>query len=405
VQKAIQNNLDLFQAIQRIEQVRAFYNIQTSNLFPTIDFNGSYTRYETSQNLNDSPFLGPRIQSLFQLGFDMNWEIDFFGRLRNLNDAAKAEFFASKEDYRGVYITVIADVCRNYTLFRSFEKQIENLQQQQTVLEQILVLSADTAKAGVTSYDPYFSAKARLQALESRIPLLVSQMQIAKNRISILIGEQPERFDITQKGDIPQASGKIPVGVPSQVLRRRPDIRRKERILAASTNLVAAAVANLFPNFTLFGNAGYEASRFFRWFRPESSYWAITPSVTQPLINFGRLQSEVRLKRAEHKQVFFDYENTVLKALEEVENTLVSYIKQQVRLQSLDFEYKDNFQKFLFSSDRFQAGIDTFQDTLQAKLVTLSNDETIIVAQQVLAENLIALYKSLGGDWECSATP
>jgi NodT family efflux transporter outer membrane factor (OMF) lipoprotein len=405
IDQAIQKNYNLLIAFERIKQVRAYYNIQTSNLFPTLDFNGTFSRYATSQNLFDSPFLGPRVQNLFQLGFDVQWEIDLFGRLRNLKNAALMDLFATKEDFQSLYITILADVARNYTLYRAFEKKLNNLKKQVQVRTLINELNLSLAKSGLESWEKYYTTRAEIRAIEAKIPQLEMQVQYANNRIAVLIGEQPENFSLKGEGEILAAKGRVPLGLPSDLLRRRPDIRQKERELAAATHRTAAAVADFFPTFSLSGSYGWEASRFYKWFRPQSSYWDITPGLTLPLINFGRIQAQVDLKYAEQKELFYDYQNVVLQALEEVENNLFTYLQQQVKITTLDLEVHDFFESYQLALSRFQSGLSPLSEALLQEWYYLGVEYEWIEANQVLSEGLIAIYKSLGGDWECSSTP
>ncbi len=405
IEHAIEKNLDLRAAFERIKQVRSYYNIQTANLFPALDFNGSLSRYATSQNLFDSPFLGPRVQNLFQLGFDVNWEIDLFGRLRNLKNAAKMDFFASQEDFRAIYITLLADIARNYTLIKAFDKKVTNLKKQIQVRTDLNSLALSLAKSGLESWEKFYSTKAEIRAIEAKIPQLEMQIEYANNRIAVLLGELPERFSLEPQGAILAAKGRVPLGFPLDLLRRRPDIRKKERELAAATHRTAAAIANFFPTFSLSGNYGWEASRFYKWFRPESSYWDITPGVVLPLINFGKIQSQVDMKSAEQKEAFYNYQNGILQAFQEVENNLFTYLQQQTKITTLECAYKDLEECYLLALSRFQSGLSPLSEALLLEWNYLGVEYEWIDANQVLSEGLIAIYKSLGGDWECSSTP
>lgn len=405
MEQAIEKNLDLLAAFERIKQVRAYYNLQTANLFPNLDFNGAFSRYGTSQNLFDSPFLGPRVQNLFQLGFDVNWEIDLFGRLRNLKTAAQMDFFATQEDFRALYITLLADVARNYTLVKAFAKKVANLKQQVRVRTDLNSLNLSLAESGLESWEKFYSSRAEIRAIEAKIPQLQMQIEYANNRIAVLLGELPENFNLDTKGPILAAKGLVPLGFPLELLRRRPDIRKKERELAAATHRTAAAVANFFPTFSLFGNYGYEASRFYKWFRPESSYWDITPGVVLPLINFGKIQSQVDMKSAEQKEALYSYQNTILQAFQEVENNLFTYLQQQTKISTLELEYRDFEETYLLALSRFQSGLSPVSEALLQEWYYLGVEYEWIEANQVLSEGLIAIYKSLGGDWECTSTP
>ncbi|MFZ4773562.1 MAG: efflux transporter outer membrane subunit [Chlamydiia bacterium] len=405
VQKAVEQNLDLLVAYQRIQQVRAYYKIEASHLFPEIDFNGAITRYKISENLDYSPFLGSAIQNLFQMGFDASWEVDVFGKIQSLTNAALADLMATKEGYRSVYITLIADVCRNYTLFRSYEKQVRNLKRQVEIQTFQAKLNKDLSNSGLEPWNSFFSARAEIRALEAQIYPLETQMQLALNRMSVLLGEQPENFSISSVGQIPLAKGRVPLGLPSDLLRRRPDIRETERQLAAATNRVAASIAEFFPTFSLTGHYGWESTPFNQWLQSGSNNWSIAPSLSLPLINFGRIQAQVNANTAIQKEVFLRYQNTILKALEEVENNLYTYLKQELKLTSIELEYKDIYESYLLTDARFKAGLSPYGETLLAELNLLQIELEVTQSTQVLSESLIALYKSLGGDWECTNTP
>lgn len=407
VDEAIANNYDLKIASARIAEVRANYNFAWAQLWPEIDASGSVIRERLSQNLVDSSSFGPPLQNLFQLGFDASWELDFWGRLRSLKNAAFYDLEASWENCRNVYITLLAELSRTYAFYRALQQRIDLTLRQIDFAKEQLLLSEVRNRAGLRSTIEPLEVEAQLQALQASLPPLESDLKQTLYAIAVLTGRQPESIpeEWTGRMPIPQARGKIPVGIPSDLLRRRPDIRQAERQLAAAVSRIGAAVAELFPAFSLTASLGAQSSQASNLFTKGSETWSVGPAMFWPFIDFGRIRSRIDFQKAVEKESLWNYEQTVLKALEEVESALAAYAKEEARLASLGAQVES----LKLSRDlvyvKYNAGLVSLSEALDAEQQTLFAEQSLLTSEQTLSENLMAVYKSLGGDWTCCSTP
>ncbi len=428
INEAICANYDLRIAAEHIEKVRATYQLSAAKLWPEIDLVGSTTRNRISQSLIAMPnsgvlgeaaklfptlanilnsLTGKPIQDLFILGFDAFWELDFFGRLRREKEAAKDHWEASVEDYRNIYISLLADVSRYYSIFRTLQEKIRITKEQIQTYTELWELSTVLYNAGLRSDLEPLTVAAELENIRSRLPPLENTQQQVLYSLAVLLGRQPE--DISENWleirPIPQAVGRIPVGVPSDLLRRRPDIRYAERLLAAETALVGARIAELFPSFALNGNYGYESIKSNNWFKPPSRAWSVGPNVFWPAIDFGRTRDIIDEQSATQREALYYYEQTILLALQDVENSLVSYVQDSVRLEEIERGVADIKEVRDLFYVLYKAGLSSVREFFQAEASYLLAQQDLADAQGALSTDLVAIYKSLGGDWECSAMP
>jgi NodT family efflux transporter outer membrane factor (OMF) lipoprotein len=407
IDEAIVNNYDLRIAGERIAEARARYQFDWANLWPEIDLDGSAVRERVSQTLFDSSFLGPPVQNLFTIGFDASWELDFFGRLRRIKEASLDEYQATQENFRDVYVTLLAEVCRNYAALRALQQRIDLAEEQIRTAADALSLSAARFDAGLQSEIGPLESAAELEAIEASLFPLQAEMSRTLYSLAVLVGRQPEQIpgEWREASPIPKAAGRIPVGLPSDLLRRRPDIRRAERKLAAATALVGAAIAQLFPTFSLTGGFGFQSDEANTWFEGQSRTWNVGPSVAWPVIDFGRIRSKINLQNALQREALLEYEQTVLKALEEVEDALSAYAKEDLRMKRL-FSQVENLRSVCDRTESlFRAGLSSFTDVLDAEREWLAARQILVSSEQALSVDLMAVYKSLGGEWECSSTP
>ena len=407
IEEAITQNFDLRIAAERISEVRSRYNFSSANIWPQIDVGTSATRERISQALFDSPVLGPPVQNFFLFGFDASWELDFFGRLRNLKNAAYFDLEASYENFRNVYIILLSEVARNYAIFRSLQKRVDTTLQQIRIAEELFDLSKVRYQAGLRSRLEPLEVAAELEALTASLPPIEAQKNETLYSIAVLLGRQPEEIpeEWLPFRPIPQAMGKIPVGLPSDLLRRRPDIRQAERELAAATSRIGAAIAELFPTFSLTGAFGYQSDRTSNWFTKKGEAWSIGPSVFWPLIDFGRIRAQIDFTKAYQREALLKYEKTILEALEEVEDALVAYSKEEVRLDYLKRQVEHLKDKRDLTDAKYRAGLDSYTYLLDVEAQVLFAEQTLISSEEALSQNLMAVYKSLGGDWTCADTP
>ena len=407
IEDAIGHNFDLQIAIERIEEVKARYQFASSNLWPEIDVEGQTIRQRFSQALFDAPFLGPPVQDFFALGFAASWEIDVFGRLRSLKKEAFESWKASVEAFRDVYISLIAQLASIYTRLIAVDKRIDLVLMQIDTLKELLHLSSVRFQAGLRSEIEPSETEATLKSIQALLPNLQAEKNELTYEMAILLGKAPEAFkeEILLGKEILEAKGKIPLGLPSELLQRRPDIRRAESELAAATYRIGAEVANLFPTFSLTGSFGFQSDSSDRWFTHKAQNWSFGPSVFWPLINFGRIRSQIDFSKALQRQALANYEQTVLKALQDVETTLSAYLNEEKRLEELAFQLDSLEKVYQLTNIKFQAGLDPLSTALSAKLKALFVEENVILSRETLSRTLMGLYKSLGGDWSCESTP
>ena len=419
--EALQANFDLGIALEKVCQARAAFWVQFTDLLPEIEAAGQATRSRTSQSLTTSNFLHiPPIQSFYQVGFDAIWEIDIFGGLRRAARAAHASWEATAEDARNIRIVVLSEVAITYANICALQQTVVNAAQTVRLDEEVYSLATERFQAGLTNLQEQESALATLEG--ARADLLTAQTSLKKAiySLGVLLGRPPEsvveQFEVIRP--IPYASGKVPLGLPAELLRRRPDIRSAERQLAAATENIGVAVAELFPKFSLTGstssfssnplqgaNVGFVSNMLSKLFTAPSRIWGIGGLVSLPLFDFGQRLATIKEYSSLEHQALFTYEKTVITALQEVESDLASYFNEEERMFHLSREMEASQKAWDLVLDLYQAGLANYTQVLQTEQVWLNAINALTSSQQALATDLISLYKALGGGWECSYMP
>ncbi len=406
VGRAVLSNLDLRIAQARMREARAQYGIASADLWPTVDGSSSYARQRQSQH---QPVIGavPLSPDLFEnnvykAGFDASWEIDVFGGKRRAKEAAGAQVSASEFGRRDVLITLLGDVARNYVDLRGYQGRLaialENIEAQ----EKTLAITRDRFAKGLSSDLDVQQASTVLATTRAEVPTLESSIQTAMHRLEVLLGQQPGTLqaELTQASPIPAQPPVVPVGLPSELLLRRPDIRQAERQLAAATANIGAAKADLFPKFFLTGAAGFESVSASDWFTGGSKLWSVGPTMQWRIFDAGRIRGNIKVQNARQEAALATYEKTVLTAFEEVENGLVLYAKEQVRRRSLQDAVVSS-QKSLDTANKLYAnGLTDFLRVLDAERSLYQSQDSLVQSDRTISANLISLYKSLGGGWE-----
>jgi multidrug efflux system outer membrane protein len=430
IEEAYRSNYDLRIALEQIVEARAQYQIQGSYLWPEIDLNATAIRSRFSQNLVSSTTaiaaaggvspsssitsgsisspLAPAIENFFQVGFDAVWELDFFGKFRRGKQAAFDLWEASKEMAQNVMLTVVSEVARDYVAIRALQKQIDLTKEIIWSDEEELALAEVLFKAGLDSQIEVESFISTLDSDSAALPVLETALKTTIYSLAILLGRQPEGLaaKFEEEAPIPSGMDKVPVGLPSDLLRRRPDIRAAERQLAAATEQIGVAVANLFPHISLTGNGyGFESNKQNKWIIGKSRYWSIGPSLNWDLIDFGKTRGQIAVANSLQRQALLTYEQTVISSLQDVEGALVAYFEEQKRTASFEDQVIANDTSFELTRDLFKAGLVDKLQVLEAYKTFLNSENSLVQSQQALTSDLIALYKALGGDWECTSSP
>ena len=407
VDRAVNANLDLAVAQARIREARGQLRAIGAEYWPTLDVGGSYSNIRTSENAFAAGRVAPQggsnlQQDLFRTGFDSSWEIDLFGGTRRRVEAAQAIVDAAVEDRRSVQVTLLGDVAKNYIDVRAFQRRLaitqDNLKAQQDFLDLTIV----RFNAGLASDLEVAQAEGQVQTTAAQIPALESALATTVYRLDTLVGGQPGLLwnELSQPAVIPALPPKAQVGLPVELLRRRPDIRRAERQLAASTALVGAATADLYPKFSLTGAFGLQSISASDWFTGQSRFWSFGPTITWPVFDAGKIRANIEIRNAQQEQSLRLYEKSVLTGLADVESSLVSYSREQTRYRSLLEAVNSNRRALRSAQDLYLQGLVPFLNVLDAQRSVFGVEDDLAQSEANLAANLVALYKALGGGWD-----
>jgi multidrug efflux system outer membrane protein len=409
IEMAIRSNLDLRQAEARIRQARAALGVAGAPLWPQVDASVFYQRSQSSGATVSTSVAGPSIatagglRELFQVGLDAAWELDIFGGTRRNIEAATADLRAAVEDRRDVLITLVGDVGTNYISLRGFQQQIVIARKNLVAQRHNAEITHKRFEAGFVSRLDVANADAQVASTEAQIPVLESSARAAIYSLGVLLGREPAALskDLMKESPIPPNPPEIPVGLPSELIRRRPDIRRAEAQLHAATARIGVATADLFPKFSLTGSFGFSSNDLTRLGNLASSkFWSFGPSVTWPIFAGGRIYWNIKVQDALAEQSLLTYQKTVLIALQDVETALVAYAKEQEHRKSLSEAVANNRTAVDMAMKLYVAGKTDFLNVLTAQLNLYTSENALIQSIRTLDTNLIALYKALGGGWE-----
>jgi NodT family efflux transporter outer membrane factor (OMF) lipoprotein len=417
--EAMQSSLDIQAATSRLREARFQRGVITANWYPQVDGNASYTHRRSSQNavsVGTSPGagnstggqpgaafgLGDRDTDLFQAGFDATWEIDVFGGTRRAVEAANADIQAAIEDRRDVLVTLLSEVGRNYIELRSLQRQYKVGQNNLEAQKQTLELTRSRFKAGLISELDVARARAQVSTTASQLPTLEAQIRQSIHRIAVLLGKEPNALsaELTPPADVPAVVPQVPMGLPSDLLRRRPDIRRAERQLAAATARIGEATADYFPRFALTGSIGQQSQKARHFFDEPSMFWSFGPAMTWDLFNAGRVRNNIAVQNEVQKQALLGYQSVVLNSLEEVENALINYDREQARRLELADAVAANRRAVELANQLYERGLVDFLNVLNAQLALFLSEDQLVQSDAAVSANLVALYKALGGGWD-----
>ena len=407
INRAVKSNLDLKIAQSRVREARAQYGIAVAGFLPTVDASGSYARTETSHH---QPVLGslpvpenvPFENDVYQAGFDASWEIDVFGGTRRAAQSARAEVGASEFGLRDTRVTLLGEVARNYVDVRGYQRRIAIANANIAAQSKALAITQDRFAQGLTSDLDVQQAGTLLATTRAEIPTLDSSLQAAIHRLGVLLDQPPGALlaELSASAPIPVAPPEVPVGLPSELLLRRPDIQRAERQLAAATANLGVAKADLFPKFFLTGSSGFESISLSDWFTSGSSFWSAGPTVQWRIFDAGRIRANIRVQNARQEQALDTYEKTVLTAFEEVENGLVAYADEQIRRRSLEAAATSSQNSLDLANKLYANGLTDFLQVLDAERSLYHAQDALVQSDRTVSADLVSLYKSLGGGWE-----
>ncbi|MGB4499495.1 MAG: efflux transporter outer membrane subunit [Methylococcaceae bacterium] len=399
VNQTILNNHDLKVAHANLREARALYMEAGLNLVPTVTTHSNYTeQLRSTGSMNNRAFV-PRELSLYSAGFDATWELDLFGRVRRNVEASNDEVEMQEASLKEVKISLIAEVARNYFELRGLQNQLsvikQNIENQQQTLE-ITRVRVENGRG--TELDTARIA-AQLDNTRAIIPTLETMIAHAIHRVSVLTGQLPNALteNLSKVIAIPTLPETIAVGNPADLLRRRPDIQVVERRLAASTARIGVATADLFPKVTFVGTLSLEASTLSSMGAAGSGAYSLGPRISWAAFDLGRVYARIKAADAHADADLEKYQQTVLNALEETENALVSYNKTKEKQDFLASAVKSSLKAYDLAQLRFNEGMTDFLTVLDSQSRLLQDQNQFAQSQTETATKLVAVYKSLGG--------
>ncbi|MEC3889110.1 efflux transporter outer membrane subunit [Xanthomonas campestris] len=402
VRDALFANHDLRIAVSRVKQARAVFVERRLDQAPHITAQSSFDRREQQQVIaGNQRFLTEQTT----LGLDAAWELDLFGRQRRASEAARADLEAERAGLQDVQVTVAAEVARNYFELRGTQKQLDVSKRTLTNLRDTQKLTQTRWDLGAGSELDVQSSLARLKAIEADIPLLETAEAQYRHRIAVLLGQQPNALDATLvPRTAPPFARALPLGDTASLLRQRPDVRTAERRLAAATAQVGVATADLFPRISVSGFVGFLSGDAARLTQGNAKAWSITPSISWAAFDFGTVRARLRASKAQAEGALAQYQQTVLLALEDTENALTGYGRQQARLAIVVDQANAARRAEQLAQIRYREGSEDFLTLLDAQRTQLAADDALAQAEAAVNVGVVGVYKALGG-WKQGDAP
>ncbi|QIE26707.1 Toluene efflux pump outer membrane protein TtgI (plasmid) [Caballeronia sp. SBC1] len=421
-------NLDVAAASARLRQSRAEQRVAGAAEYPTLDGAASYDRERGSENgilsllgvtptetqpqsasgsapLGVAPLPGSKgspAYNLYQAGFDASWELDIWGRNRRGIEAASALADASYEDRNAVLLSARAELARDYIELRDMQSLLRIAKQNLEIARNTTKLTQVRVHEGVTTDLDVANASAQAESIESLIPTLESRCETTINAIGVLLAEEPGalRQTLGEPHDVPELPAQVPIGFPSELVQRRPDIRRAEAQLHAATASIGMAKADFYPRISLNGSAGFQTLQLSSLANWASGQFVVGPSITMPIFEGGRLKGTLHLREAQQQEAAIVYKHTVLEAWREVDDALVVYDAEQRRRDRLTAVVALNQRALSVAQQRYKAGAVDYLDVLNVQKQLLDGQSNLEESKASAAANLITLCKALGGGWE-----
>lgn len=403
IAEAEKQNLSLRAAGARITEARARRGIAVGNLFPQFqEAAGSYSANKISTQL---PHVGNDYFQEWDAGFNAAWELDLWGRFRRSIESADASLEASVADFEDVLVVLLADVSANYVQYRTFQERIRVAHTNLDIQTKSYQLTTDKFKAGATTERDVQQSKQILEQTRASIPQLEASERQAANALCVLLGIPVS--DLTARlgteKTIPAAEPELALGIPADLLRRRPDVRRFERLAAAQSAQIGVAKADLYPRLSILGSIGVAAEDFNGLFKtPGSMTGTIGPAFHWDILNYGRIENNVEIEKARFEQAVANYQQQVLQAGREAEDAVISFLKAQERARALEQSVAAAQRTVDISYDQYREGIIDFTPVFLFEGTLADQQDQLALAHGQIALSLVEMYRALGGGWENS---
>jgi multidrug efflux system outer membrane protein len=401
INRASQRNLDLKLAYARIAEGRAQLGIVKGERYPELDGFGSAQRLRLSEGVSAvMPPPQERLDNFSELGVQATWELDLWGRVRRSVESAEASYAASLENYRDVMVVLYADVGSNYVLLRTLQERLRLARANVELQRETLGIVEARYRAELAPLLEVRQAELNLATTESTIPGLEAAIVQTINRLGVLLGEQPGVLnpELESSAVIPSPPGSVAMGIPADLVRRRPDIRRAERELAAQNALIGVATAALYPNFFIAGDFSYVTAAG-SLFDSGNESWSIGPFFSWNLFNGGRVRSAIDVEEARTEQLLAIYEQTVLRSLQDVDDSLVAFAEERKRLLALQRSEIAAADATRLVNALYKRGLTNFQNVLDTQRSLFGQQDLMAESSGNVMLNLISIYRALGGGW------
>ena len=418
--RALAANLNLRVAVTRTQEALVQRDIDLAGRWPSLSANASYQYERLSESTPQGALIGsagkisipgvghldiPNPFNQYQLGLAASWELDLFGRLRRTAEASNASLQVSVEDQRAVQVSLLAQVAQGYLQLRSAQAREAVARQDLATSQDLLLLTRQRYMAGLATELDVRNAAAQASQTEAALAPLQLDATQAMHQLAVLLGTEPEtlRAELSAPAGaamrIPAVPSIVPIGVPAQLARRRPDIREAEASLHAATAQIGVAVASLYPQLTLSGSGGFQSATLGSLTRWSSLFGSVGPALQIPLFDRGRWKS-VRLYDLRAREAALQYQATVLQALREAEDAAAAYRSDQLQRQWLTDTVAQGRAALELARQRYQSGVTDFINVLDAQRALQQNEQALIASTAAVSLDLVGLYRALGGGWE-----
>jgi NodT family efflux transporter outer membrane factor (OMF) lipoprotein len=399
VERARAGNLDLRQAEARVREARAQRGMAKAALSPTVGANASASRTTSSKQAGNG-----QTTDFYATSLDASWELDLFGGKRRSLESATATWQAAQESLRDVQVSLLAEVALNYVEVRSCQELLSITESNVLTRTETHDITRWRHEAGLTTQLDEDQARQSLEQVRAEVPTLRTSLEQAKYRLAVLLGQPPGALKelLAEPKPVPGTLAEVAVGVPADLLRRRPDIRTAERQLAAQTAQIGVAKAQLYPSFSLTGTLGMESLEYANLYSASARAAQGFAKAAWTIFDGGSIRQNIKLQTAKQEEALSFYEGTVLTALKDVESALVAYANEQTRRNSLAEAVKAGQSAFELARFQYSSGLVSFQTVLDTQQSLLSTQDQLAISQAKVTSNLISLYKALGGGWASS---
>jgi multidrug efflux system outer membrane protein len=424
LEEALYTNFDYLIALEKIAQARAVFWTQWTQLLPEFDSSATATRFRTSQSFVTSSTASSTnalaastvspYQDFFQIGLAAIWELDVWGKFRRQAASAKDLWEASEDDARGVKLMVLSEIASTYISIAAFHEQLKIAEDVIASDEDLLHLAKQKFAGGLAEWQLVLAAESTLASDIAAAEVYSNGLKQSIYSLAVLLDKMPAELlaEFEEIAPIPNALGQLPYSFPGDLLRRRPDIRSAERQLASATEQIGVAVADLYPTLSLAGssssfaanplqgaNVGFSSPKLNELFDWKSRIWGIGGFVTFPVFDWGKRAAQVDVQAAIKMELYWNYQKTVIQALQETEKAIASYKYDARRLEELQQSAESLRTEWKLKEDLYKSGLVEYSTVLQAKEIWETAVQNFTLSQQSLAQDLISIYKALGGDW------